>query len=1224
MSKQTVVKSCLIAVVMSVFLSNAFTDTSARKEKNGNVVLENEFIKAVISPAGGNIIVFSDKVKDINHAFTGAGKYAGMGKPRIFENTNCQEFYTADYDMRILKAGGDEALLECGYTAKDKSHPWLGFEMIKRYSLKNGENRLHMEWLINSHANTGKLTPFMHNYLQLREKSYAYAQTSVGLFCRHVRAGAASESTTMVRSIAEPWGAIVSPQARDGILCYDQSDLTREFLFWLNESNPTIEPLFQGLDFAVDSSWRTRYLFAPLRGIESCHFASADYAGGFCLQDSKSVLKLLPFTNMGKTTLKIYQDDKLLDELSFNARAGVALTFPVSLSEKLQKLKIETAWKKQNKTHFIWASPLPEGQVKGERELKKNTDAGREYARCHVPKGKMFVTPEMTVPLGCISVQYNLPDKIKNTLRLIIDVPEGIKLMNPIAHWGGTHNQISESKIELDGQIYRRYVIARLSNTRGVNGNSVFASTDWPVGKKGVMFYHLEWDGGDVVRQQIEVESVHIPKAPFPKQLITSIPGLGMYQKLIDHWPGFYEVMRHVGSNTISSTTHALLYSPETLVEYFRKAREEGFYTLANSAPFHRARPGWHYSEDIEKFPAVTLMGEKSIWPCPSYRGKAFQDHASGLAAAGKLGASMLSLDTESWSGGDFCYCERCLARFKEFMTKNHPDKTHLDPRIFRKEPEKYPGYIKIWDDFKAMLGCEMYRPISEQFARNVKESGTPGPYMFGPYGNLPADAIRYMFFRLRDLLDQGIVNMAQPSPYTRGDALKFIEQVKMAREATGNSNILTFMSAGWVYADDEYPARDFRYCLLENFLNGARGYLILPWYGLDADDLREHAIVMHMVVPVEDIIIEGTVIESLQTSAKDVKICGLEKGDERIVLLSEYYGSRDTPVSFEIKVDAGCRVINMLTGENIGKLVKGANTVKTVIPANDRAVLLYIGNRKFNFTNRQDPVFSKADYAKQPKTTSVSHENVPVPENPEGKLTLVEHGKKITVANPFYKLSFFAGRGDRTWVEFADDPPLEFYVLNSLRYEGKYSNFPNAQTKKEIERTPDGKEIQLVFSGSFDSKSYKTDYRVTYTFYHDRPLFKFDLEIVSDPVVRWFGSANYWNFGKDISEKLMPRYHTGPLPVGSGRLLEQLGNSIMAGDWKLKYKYFAVSDDVNAVGMIVPSQTNSAMYMYKKGNGYITGSKIVMDTKEFRTSHYVYLGPVDGLAGWAERLYKK
>ena len=107
--------------------------------------------------------------------------------------------------------------------------------------------------------------------------------------------------------------------------------------------------------------------------------------------------------------------------------------------------------------------------------------------------------------------------------------------------------------------------------------------------------------------------------------------------------------------------------------------------------PFHLADRKGIYSEDIRNFCAVSLSGKKSRWPCPSYRGKAFQDHVEQAALPGKLGATMLALDTEMWSGADYCFCPRCMDRFKEYMATHHPDKKYLSPKTFRSDPEKYP-----------------------------------------------------------------------------------------------------------------------------------------------------------------------------------------------------------------------------------------------------------------------------------------------------------------------------------------------------------------------------------------------------------------------------------------------------------------------------------------------------------------------------------------------------
>ncbi len=1189
-------------------------EPAARQDKDGNYILENRFIRAKIAPQGGRIVWFEDKIRAVNHTFA-SGSWAGFGKVRMFEDHSCTEFFDQDYKMKILRAAGDKAVVECTYLAKRKDHPWHGFEVIKRYSLKEGENRLGMEWVINSYGSSGRLTPFLHNYLRIRDKSFAFAQTADGSFCREIRAANSRERTCMVRNLSEHWGAVITPAAQTGMLGYDASDSVREMLFWLDESKPTFEPVFETARFGMNSSWSCRYWFAPLRDLKSCHFASADYAGGFCIENAGTVMKFLPLSTLGKTKLKLYRENRLLQEFEFDTEPGKTLTFPADLKKGLQKIKITIEYQKKTKTHDVWVSPLPEGMIKEETQLKKETHPDREYAKCHVPKGKMFVTPDMTVPLGFFAVKNKLSKIQAKSLKLVIDAPEGIMLMNPMAHYGNCHKQISRSPVSIDGQPYIRHEIPQVGFR-----NTVFASTNWPAGKKGIMYYQLKWQNGEDERKSIPVESLSIPHAPFPKLLITNIPGFGMLQKYIDCWPGFYEAMRHVGCNTLSSSASAVR-DPGSLQNFFRKARSGGFYTFANFLPFHLADRKDIYSEDIRNFCAVSLNGKSSKWPCPSYRGKAFQDHVEQAALPGKLGATMLALDTEMWSGADYCFCDRCMDRFKEYMAKNHPDKKYLSPKTFRNDPENYPEYNKIWDDFKAMLGCEMYREIVSRFQKNLQAAGTPGPYMVGTYDALPSGTIYSMFLRLDDLLREKLVNHVQPSPYTRGNALKFADSVRRARKTIGNSNILTWMSAGGVYPDDEYPARDFRYCLLENFANGARGYLILPWYGSDAEDLKEHAAVMQMVVPLEDIVLEGTVLKELPVSNSEVKICGLRKGREQLILVSEYYDAKPTPVSFTITAEENAQAIDMLTGEVIAPVVKGINTVRMTIPADDRAILIYIGNRKLDFSGRQKRQSKIAGTDEKKPSSSAQKTKIIPPKNTAGKLIFNE--KNLTVANDFYKITFFS-KSPYSELEFTkSDRKMQFYLTNSIQYGTKRFTLLSPASKREVRKSPDGRTIELIFSEKYASPGGTITSRIKYTFWNDRPVIgfsgKIELESASGNT-RIAGSLNSWWFQPVEEGKSLHRYCSGPVPHKTGLLADRSGS--IEAPWKKKYKYFALCDGQDAFGMITPSQENASIYVGKKKNGYITGSRIKMDGGIFCTEHYLYAGPESELPVWAETIY--
>ena len=1202
-------------VFLIVLFCNAF-DVTVKKDKDGDITLENQFILAKVTSKGGKLIVFEDNILKTNYALT-TSDWAGIGKFRIFEDTTCREFLHANYKVKILQNSKTKAVVECSYIAKRKDHPWRGFEVIKRYSLKKGENRLRMDLVINSYGNSGKLTPFMHNYLRIRNKSYAFAQTANGLFCQEIKAANSKERTKFVRNLTEKWGAVITPETQNGIIGLDTLDSTKEMLFWFDESKPTFEPVFETAKFLMNSSWSNIYYFAPLRNMKSCHFATENYVGGFCIENSKSVMKFFPLTDIGQVKVKIYTRNNLIKDFSIDTKVGKSFTIPVKLKKEIQKLKLKIEYQQQNKTHEIFASPLLKGNVSGNNSLAKEEKSTQEYAKCHVPKGKMFVSKDMTVPLGFFAITNKLAKNSQKTMKLIIDVPEGITLMNPMAHYGNCHKQISKTLIKIKGQPYNRYVIPKLGFR-----NTVFASTTWNSGKQGIMYYQLKWKNGEDERKSIQVEALTIPRAPFPKQLITNIPGFGMLASYIDCWPNFYEAMRHVGSNTISSSGTAVR-NAKTLKQFYQKAQQEGFYIFANFLPFHLADKSslWMYNEDINNFCALSLAGKDSKWPCPSYRGKAFQYHVELAALPGKLGATMLALDTEMWNGADYCFCNRCLKLFQKFMKENHPKQKYLSPKIFRNYPEKYPQYNKIWDDFKASLGNEMYSAIVNRFNKNLKEAGTKGPYMVGTYDALPPGTIYSMFLRLNDLLKAKLVNHVQPSPYTRGNALKFAESVKQARNAIKNSNILTWMSAGGVYSNDEYPGRDFRYCLLENFINGARGYLILPWYGLDAEDLKEHAIAMQMVVPVEDIIVDGKVITKLIPSNLDVKICGLQKGKEQLILISEYYDTKATSVSFKLNALENCQAIDMLTGEKIASIVKGNNVIHVNIPANDRAILLYVGNRKLDFSNRQIPNRKVKGIAKKSPSLATKQQNNEDKKAFEGKLVISKDN--LVISNNWYKVSFFKNSPYSEINFVKTSKAYQFFLSNAIRYRNKNFSVLSKKSKRELKKSLDGKKIDLTFHEKFTFPDRTISSQITFTFWNDRPVIKFSGQIKQDSQAentRITGSLNSWWFKKIEAGKVMHLYSTGPVPRKNG-LLVDLDGSIEAG-WRKKYKYFSLSDGNNAFGIITPSLANASLYVSKKKHGYISGSKIKMDGNIYKTDHYIYIGSEKELDMWAEKIY--
>jgi hypothetical protein len=269
----------------------------------------------------------------------------------------------------------------------------------------------------------------------------------------------------------------------------------------------------------------------------------------------------------------------------------------------------------------------------------------------------------------------------------------------------------------------------------------------------------------------------------------------------------------------------------------------------------------------------------------------------------------------------------------------------YMSPKEFMKNAVEYPKYTESWKEFKAELGNEMFGALADKFKKEIKNHGNQdGPYILGTYAALAGD-LYSNFFRFDYLYKKGILNTCMPSSYSGGDAFAVAEKIEKSRKFLKNSDTLPWLSAGY-NANSECEPIEFRYCLLESFIRGSRGFTLFTWRGCDAMDLRELSIAMSMVVPVEDIIMEGKTIKKLKVSKRRAKITGLEKGTEKLILISDYYGSEDTKISFDITVDTPCRAINMFDKSVISTLKKGNNKIETIIPKSDRAQLIYIGKR--------------------------------------------------------------------------------------------------------------------------------------------------------------------------------------------------------------------------------------------------------------------------------------
>jgi hypothetical protein len=1191
--KQVVVSSLFFtALSLSVIAGKIQMETT-----RDAATISNGLVKARISADGGKITLLEDLKSKCNYAMR-QNEGGGLGKSRIYENLRNNELIKAKYKLTTVRDDSDSVAIRADYIAKNKRNKIAGFEFIKTYSVNKNEARLIFDYMIKAHHSTAEFSPFIHNLFQLpSDKSFAFSQTVKGLFCKATAPLEKGNSNNFISDLKEPWGALIDPKSANGVIVVSDPDKLKELFIWLgNEQYSTIEPLFNKKRFAADAIWRTKIYYIPVNGLKSCHFAAPEYAGGFTEENGKKVLKFFPAITLGKVKIKVSLKNKKLLEKSFKAIAGKCISLAVNLPDGINKLNISVASETVNNKHDIFASTrIMTNQVKSRAAVyNSSSKISGKYCKISTDRKQLFVSPDISSFLSFVIL-----DKLdKGTqVDMVLEAPAEIQCLTAVNRNGGSQKMKSE-KISISGKPYIRYNI--LKCYRRV---TVFNKTSMKSGSSGTIYYYAKWNGGSQPKQSIKVSSINIKQAPLAKKL-TSCLGW-MPASIHIAWPDFHKSMKYIGVNTVTSVSHDHK-NDKLLKETAELARHAGLYYAGNFSPF-----GGFMRQDLAEDKnacAISITKNKSKWICPSFRGKAFQNEINRAAKVGKYGISRLWLDCEFWGGSQYCFCEHCMMRFKAFIAKKYPNMKYMSPLVFMKKRTQYPEYGKVWDAFKIMLGNEMYSALAKKYKENLKKSGkNSGSFQLGIYGAMPGHIYSH-FFNLDSLLKNNIITTAQPSAYSAGDALVVADKIKKVRTLTKKSNIITWLSAGYDINSECEPV-EFRYCLLENFLNGASGFTLFTWYGCDAMDIKELAETMRMVVPVEDIIADGKVIRGLKSSSSKIKICGLARKSEKLILLSEYYKTKDTPVSFEIKVSKKCRAINMRTGQLITELKVGNNKVNAVIPADDRALLIYIGNRKFNassFSTVEKKIIISS------KLTDDSGKKL---RKDNDRLLIKEDKRWLRITNVYYKISFDKLNKIFREIVFKNGGTVikERLTTNFLHSKGERSNnLLGRGAKMTFTKSPDGQKALLTLKGKFTSKAYSVDYSYKATFYAGRPVVRIEADLKQNNSFDWMlVRLNQWQPFLAQGKKSITKfpYWSVAEPFRSGSFSE-ITRNVAPTNWRKGYRWIAAFNDKDAFGIICFGKQKPFIYVYDKDRYYMNGSYGSWKSKERSIDQYIYIGP--------------
>jgi hypothetical protein len=1170
------------------------------------IILENSFIQAEIVAQGGKLAKLYDKQTKREYAITASGKSgAGMAKTRIWEKPGWVEHYKAKYKLEVIRNTPNEIAVRA--SARAFSGPGKGMDFTRTYILRKGECRLKVDFRINSNEHWATFSPWLHNMvtlpseLQDKRNTVIYCQTEQGLYADTPTKPKFGQA--VIGNHSSPWVAVVSEKSKTGLAIVSSSRQLSHFYCWYgSEYFFTMETVFDKNKFAPGGSWSAVTWYIPFKGLQNCVAATPRYVAGIAAQgitffEAAPIDKANIAIKIGKQQIQKYQLAKLV--------AGKNFTLPVKTGKTMQEVTIKINGD-GTETENTGRGKIGRGvcEAKPQTKLEDAGKGARNTAFASYSKDTLFISKDMAV-----TAHFALTDKFdkkSSKVKVILELPEGIRVSGH-----AKHTPMSKKAIVIDGAKYTQYTFAGRSRSYYA-WTFMFVETDWPADKTGTAYLYATWIGGRQKTEKIKIKTVEVKACKrIPKRLLT---GLGFYGiPTIKIWPNIYKNLKRVGLNCISLNYTDTRDIP-LMNKYVMKARSEGMNVKGNYSPFCRVEL---LATDKNAW-VQAIDGEKRKFLCPSYRGKILDREMSSATAFAAAGVGIVYWDAEAWRGREFCFCERCMKNFSTYFKQKHGKMKFISPKEFEKDFQKYPAYHDIWIKFRVSLGTELFVMMKDLYFKRFKASGVKWPKpqpIIGSYDVTPGK-LYHQFIRFDEQYKAGAINICMPSLYVSGDAAKVGRVVRETRAAIGSNRLIPWFTGGW-NSSGECDGIDQKYILLENFLNGSMGFTTWPWMAWDADDLRYMSQVMNMVIPLEDIIVDGKVMQGLKTSNKHVKFVGMQLGNKAAMLVSDYYHDSLPEVTLSLKVPAACNLYDVATSTKLASLKAGVNAVK--IPAYpEKARLLSFGKKAPVISYKCPPV----------KAVKKTVSKLVDPTIPGDTLKLKKVGSRIWVENRFYKLGFVTGNGTLCnalwkngkkqiktgWLggESIHDTRAGGFRMSGRGVTADVKTRDLANGAKQL--------IAITDYGTTGNKMVKpVKTKFTYTFYPGKPVFKLEISARQPKGQTWSQCRfNQYNFKDNkwknvtMGEKMI----TKPLSLAKG---DNKTSSRREG-----YNWWGVSDAKDALAIIsVGSQPRGFVYVYDPTRMYVVGRYGPWKTPKMDMEQFVYFGPADphNIRKWAKYL---
>ena len=903
------------------------------KESASGITLENDYVMFEVVKRGGKIGKFVDKVSKQDLLGNDSGIYAGLGKVRDMFGNSLGMMIGARR-LSVKSATPDKAEVEAVYSIRGGLID--GMEVVKTYTLSSNSPAVEFKELYRSKVKKNRFAINWHNRFAVKANSVDIVFSS-GKSSINLAQAITNRNNYMEKSNVDYLGWVNTDTKNGVVLRVNEKNMLENFYVWGDELF-SLEANFRDVSIqptvGIDE-WIISGTLTPFAGFGRIVAVNRDAVVSLSQADGKTFANVAIVRELGKGKIKVSgaaRDQVISGELK------VGKVFKFELGSKACQIILDVANKESVITVPSAADLAVSGKIATKIDVRKTSGINGFYY--YYPQ--MYVSEEIPAEVA-FGLQGNF-GKVKN-FRLALALPPGLDVTYSVPKGSYT------GEVKIKDKTYRQYEFKSFRTSSysfnipmDILANAKFKDSD--------LYLWALWDGGSQTPERIQVKRVDkLPK--IGKGLKRLYMGLNVTSRLAQDWKvpqydklgvNFIEYWEYNPQMSFLKPHPDNAFTP--YIEDAKKKNIKSFievgtaYTRVGDAVrgYMQEELGTlHYPvKSYEKIKlndilAVDHNGKQVKMVCPSNRSRYYQKTLDTLRVYISYGFENIAFDEEAWSNGaTICFCERCKGEFKKFLQKKYPDIKYQSPEITVTEPGKHKALENAWWDFKTDLIADLYRSYREEIDRFKNKSGQKRELFVWLSSSVGKGRYGAITDRLTDYRKMGkYIDWAIPMLYTDnsmqvGESSKFIA-----------NNVLTDTRAKLIMG--LCPNRYYEYFrieaqsmgteavvleqILESVFNGARGVIFWSHRGCfrGALDFRNVAMAVKMLMPVEDILLDGKRVE-LAASNPAVTVTAFKLDSRYAVFLRNYETGK---IRTTLNVPAGLKVYDTLSGKEVSKEVE-------------------------------------------------------------------------------------------------------------------------------------------------------------------------------------------------------------------------------------------------------------------------------------------------------------